>query len=588
MMLILSLHSLSIIGVDTWLHVSTKSVPMPYLAHVNPTEAGTAYQFSRALTEICREDDHASPFKSNITLPCSVSVSGSGSGIKSLHSEAINSMLLGGPGSSDTIYQDTTSGLSFIGASSRTSVPFVLDKTTLSPHFTASTFATNTTCSLNPICIPKIASQNDSFVTCDAKPSRNNPAKWFALAPWENTADVFNSDSWTSPGNLAQWAVYAPYPSFHIEPVNNRLIVNSDSDPVEGSSAFVLMCTLDLYTIEYEWANDTTTRIDFKSANTTLQNIVNGLFISNYSFTDDHLKSFSNRLNIGLGPEGHGNYTEEDYSRRYAALLREIGLSFLAGSIEPRPATKLQVQNETIITQVPKSALFVLIFLNLWYAFIGFCLFLAGYLVTFYNGRRADVQAVQELLTVIGLTTAAVSKDRSAQGKNVRIGVEKTEDEWRFKIWHQEEAIEDIEHSAQEQKLEDSPSLKASKSQILVRIVSCNSNHSRDAADDIALTSCSTGSQYARDVVPPEDGSVSPATTSTSGRSLYGDPDQMQLISQTLLLTSRLSQDSNDTPTRTSSPDVEASCPPERNLSPQISANGSSTHDDISLLLHDR
>lgn len=60
------------------------------------------------------------------------------------------------------------------------------------------------------------------------------------------------------------------------------------------------------------------------------------------------------------------------YTQSYANLLSEIGLNFLGGSIEPRPAIMLQLQNETIATQVPKTALFVLVFLNLWYAVIGF------------------------------------------------------------------------------------------------------------------------------------------------------------------------------------------------------------------------
>lgn len=139
-----------------------------------------------------------------------------------------------------------------------------------------------------------------------------------------------------------------------------------------------------------------------------------------------------------------------------------------------RPALSLQIQNETVVTQVPKTALFVLIFVNIWYAFLGFCFFLVACYVTGYGGRGTDVRAVQQLLTVTGLVTAAVDKSRFKPGGNLRIGVAKVEDEWRFKVWDEEEDTENCEQATNAEKLY-TPSTRASKGLPLVE-VTCSSS----------------------------------------------------------------------------------------------------------------
>lgn len=392
-LLIQTLYSSCIIGTDTWLHVYTKSVPMPYLADVKPAEAGAAYQFSRALSEDCWSvDESKSEHNSTLeTLPCSVK--SSGIGLRAVRSETINSMLLNHSGSSDTIYRDIASGLSFIGSLSRPTISLKGDEPALSPRFNASTFAMSTTCHLVTGCMPPSGPQANGSFTCGSTFSGPAPRTWFNLSPWKNSKDFLNDDTWNGDG----WAVYAPYPSFQINSRSAELIVDSDSGIVEGSLIFLLKCVPSLSEIEYTWANGTFIKLlTSYEANTTLRNIIRGPFLSDYPYSNDHLKSFAARLGIGTGT---GIYPMRYYTRQYAALLRDIGLSFLGGSIEPRPAISLQVQNETVVTQVPKSALFVLISFNLWYAFLGFCLFLVACYVTAYGGRGADIRAVQQLLT---------------------------------------------------------------------------------------------------------------------------------------------------------------------------------------------
>jgi hypothetical protein len=514
---------------------------MPYLANVNPAEAGAAYRFSRALVENCRDVDNGAPGV-NLTLPCSVY--SSTTGLKALRPETINSMLLNNTGSSDTIYQDQATGLSFIGAPSRTSISFSGGQPALPPRFNASTFAMNATCSLARNCIPRSDSQSNGSFPCGSSSSQDTPQAWFGLSSREIPLDLFDSKLWQE---HYTWAVYAPYPSFHIEPGSGKLIVNSEFPPVPGSSPFVLNCAPSLLIIRYTWANDTMTELlDSSEANRTLLNILHGPFLSNYSYSDDHLKSFATRLKME-----RGNFTMEYYTQQYASLVSQIGLSFLGGSIESRPAIDLKIQNETVITQVPKTALFVLLFFNIWYALVGFSLFLVACYITASGGRGADVRAVQELLTVTGLTTAAVSKTRSHRGDNLRIGVQKIEDEWQFKVWNQDKDVEDVNHSARGEKLCGSPSRQVSKGLPLVQIVSFDSTHSAEAAENIVVAPHSPGSWHAPAIAPSE-ASLSP--TSSPERPSSTNDSQMQLISQSLMLADGSSQDSDEIPNNPTSP----------------------------------
>jgi hypothetical protein len=497
---------------------------MPYYADVKPAKAGAAYRFSRELVETCRDDDKTTS-ESNFTLPCSVY--SSGPVLRALHPETIDSLLFNDLESSDTIYRNTTTGLSFIGDPLKTSVLLGGGELELSPRFNASTFAMNTSCSRVPNCVPVSDSESKGSFTCGPTFSRASPGAWFALSPWETPRDLLKSERWQEHDI---WALYAPYPDFHIEPGTQKLIVNSKSAPVAQSSVFVLKCTSFLSKIRYEWVNGTMTQLlDSRKADRKLLNIQWAPFLSNYSFNNAHLENFATRLSIGMEPR---NYTRDYYTEKYAMLLNEIGLSFLGGSIEPRPAISLQLQNETIITRVPKAPLFVLVIFNVWYALTGFCLFFVALYTTNYGDRRADIRAVQELLTVTGLTTAAVSKGRSNQGDNLRIGVEKVEDEWRFKVWDQNNDIGDGNDQATNQQPTCFPNLKASKLPI-VDVAPLSSACSRESEDDIPLvpiTSHETSSQGGQGVTLSAEGSASSASSHRA--SISGDNEQIQLLSQ--------------------------------------------------------
>lgn len=119
-------------------------------------------------------------------------------------------------------------------------------------------------------------------------------------------------------------------------------------------------------------------------------------------------------------------------------VVGHVALSLLGGTLRSIPADALALGNSAIVTKVGKGPLFTLVILNVWYAgFAGlqFCLVL--YILR-DESTRQDIIEVQKLITVNGLATSAVSQQRddlSSRGLNVRVGVEKIDRKWQFRIF---------------------------------------------------------------------------------------------------------------------------------------------------------
>ena len=134
---------------------------------------------------------------------------------------------------------------------------------------------------------------------------------------------------------------------------------------------------------------------------------------------------------------GSSNITG-DILQRVQDVVGHVGLSLLGGTLRSTPATALALGNSAIVTKVGKGPLFTLVILNLWYAgFAGLLFCLVVYILRDETTRQ-DIMEVQKLITVNGLATSAVSQQRddlSSRGPNVRVGVEKVDCKWQFRIF---------------------------------------------------------------------------------------------------------------------------------------------------------
>lgn len=82
--------------------------------------------------------------------------------------------------------------------------------------------------------------------------------------------------------------------------------------------------------------------------------------------------------------------------------------------------------------------MFTLVILNLWYAVLACLLFGLAWHVLRDEDVRQNIVEVQQTITVYGLTTAAVKRQRgnlSARDEDLRVGVEKIDGEWQFRVW---------------------------------------------------------------------------------------------------------------------------------------------------------
>ena len=367
--------------------------------------------------------------------------------------------------------------------------------------------------------------------------SRNNTHSWFEAGPW--SAGSYNTSrlQYLNKG-IFDWGVFA-YLSEAVIGDSQTLPKGTVLTGSAGnqSSSFILRCSSQIFDSTYGWENGCLNApLEKTNSNSTVLDTVLGLFRTDFTFNDESLGHFRNHLYVG-------EVLTSNVTEQFATLLSRITLSFLGGCLEPRLTSTLELQNDqTVLTVVPKAALYILIFLNVWYAGLGFFLFLVACFVSAYQDRGPDIRAVQKLLIVTGLTVTAVSRQRLAQGKNLRVGVEKLEGKWHFKVWHPTDDEEKSGRLGSDDTLAPSKSVGSgpTKNQVIVDAVSVDSALSGKTAGIGPLASPQSISgngdtAHSVDIVP-----LSPV--SDQDEMILGDLDARLLTSQGLLWAESSSQ----------------------------------------------
>lgn len=113
-------------------------------------------------------------------------------------------------------------------------------------------------------------------------------------------------------------------------------------------------------------------------------------------------------------------------------------LSLLGAVITYQAPKDLWLADSIVVTRVPKAPLFALVILNLWYAGFACLLFGLAWHVLKDEHVSQDIVEVQKMITVNGLATAAVKRQRgnlSTRDEDLRVGVVKTDEAWQFRVW---------------------------------------------------------------------------------------------------------------------------------------------------------
>ena len=381
----------------------------------------------------------------NTAIPCSVTSDPLLSEVSVTYQDEINDFWTKAHDSFSRIYTEVNNDYAFIGMQK---AAMILGTSAGS----ATTFAANASCSVPLNCTLSGGSSGSSFSCPDGFAASAVQSKFLAR-PWFHSDNSFEARYNQSRNRPLEWGIFANLSDLNIFTEGNdskaRSIYNvrngnSSRSPVSFRyAAFLLRCSSDIFEAQYSWLNDTITNtsrtaaLDRKVPEDIPGNIVQGPLLA--GFTSSHSIDTSSFFKGLTFPSG--NVSDTAIASVFEIVISQLSLSFLGGCLIPTRPTSIQMGRSQIVTVVPKSALYVLLLLNVWYAGLGLFLYLlACYVMSRSGFSIEDIVAVQKLLSVSGLTKSAVNDAREKLRDDVRIGVVQVEQddgtrEWRFQVW---------------------------------------------------------------------------------------------------------------------------------------------------------
>ena len=420
---------------------------MSFLSKIDdPASQGPMYLYSRNLTEDCFHSTHDA---CSVVLKADKNVTAYPDAIKDLMTDNTLSM---------TRINQTADGTWFLaprlphnnGASSSLNYQ----------TFSATTLGASARCHRN-ITTCGVTEQDGKIgnfaFACDGGMNGTlvYPDKWLAIGAQDQSPP--NQSYWDAYWEWSSELVYVEYSIVAF--LENYTISNSPQSPtfdfipssgqkVRGSIV-AMTCDVDMFALAYDWTNVTerpllkNPSLQTSSANAAFAVALVGYFNS-ADFDNDMKGKFRGLLDLPIAePE---SVTQATVLSKFERAMGYTGLSMLGGTFEQTPATKLSLANSTIVTQVGKTPLFTLVILNLWYACFAVLLFALAVYILRDEATRRDIIEVQQLITVNGLATAAVKKQRSNLDRgegDVRVGVEKVDGAWQFRVWEMNRLGED-------------------------------------------------------------------------------------------------------------------------------------------------
>lgn len=169
-----------------------------------------------------------------------------------------------------------------------------------------------------------------------------------------------------------------------------------------------LFCNSSVYNLEFSSVNETITRFIVENANGSTTRIVAG--------TQLQTKIGDPTLLQAVGVAGLSN-TAQDFAKQFALAYSQTALAIASGGFEPRPAEEFQTHRQMLVARVPKAPLYCLITANFFLVVLGIAL-TAIALVTV----RGDTKELQARLTITAIVAALL------QGPNARASVKGIDD----------------------------------------------------------------------------------------------------------------------------------------------------------------
>ncbi|OAG40080.1 hypothetical protein AYO21_05761 [Fonsecaea monophora] len=177
-------------------------------------------------------------------------------------------------------------------------------------------------------------------------------------------------------------------------------------DDEQYNYAFIFECTSTVYELEYA-SIDGGTVVDgnYTAANETLSNNVGWTLLQSRALVQNSLESafFSGAQQVNTS-QAFADYFSQQFSRS--------ALSMIAGITAERLNGAEQTRQTRLVARLPKAPFFSLIVANLLYALLGICL--AGVALASQPRKTRNMQA---RLSVAGLVAALLEPDRGGAGR---------------------------------------------------------------------------------------------------------------------------------------------------------------------------
>lgn len=316
--------------------------------------------------------------------------------------------------------------------------------------FTASTFGVEASCS-NHVSVCHMSQNNASsnswqFSCPDGMSGSLISRDWLSIGSWwqpNGSVDTFDTmwshyeDSVRDGTSEIGLAAFVEEAIFDSGGNITQIVFQQDQNEcLIVGSAITSRFNVTMQGLSYDWTNATSlAAAQGVARNVMVADLARAPLFAGYFNSDDFdLDQKKKLLTMLSGSSDNTGNTLQ----KVQDVVGHVALSLLGGTLRSIPADALALGNSASVTKVGKGPLFTLVILNVWYAgFAGLLFCLALYILR-DESTRQDIIEVQKLITVNGLATSAVSQQRddlSSRGLNVRVGVEKIDCKWQFRIF---------------------------------------------------------------------------------------------------------------------------------------------------------
>ena len=171
--------------------------------------------------------------------------------------------------------------------------------------------------------------------------------------------------------------------------------------PVHGGVAFVLLCSITMYDVEYDSVNGTISRFVATPSNASVANI--------WQAPMAHVDVAQPNLQTAASVAASSAKNAQDLADQIALAYSKVALGVGAQSVRRAPAIAAQKRTALLVARVPKAPLFALVGANLLFALLG-CI-LTGVALGTSGGETRDIQA---RLSIVGLVADRFEGGRAA------------------------------------------------------------------------------------------------------------------------------------------------------------------------------